>query len=318
LKIFVWYRAGVWRRFIPMLVMTFCIFYVWQEAQLKAQRQKTPNSIVAFDDLENAINTAEDGAVLRLAEGNYQLVKSLQVEKTITLIGKGKNKTHIRSSAGTRLMGFANAKLTLRGIDFEHLGNEPAHVVSIWNASFSIEDCRFAGGKIVEIIRGDGLRILNSSGTISNSYFENNGINGLEVTNNSNARINYSKFENNGFSGIGIFYNSKVQISDSKIQLNSNNGIDLDDGSYIFSVRNLIISNKPIGIIFGNFASGKVYNNIISKNDWGISLYNENTVSIAKNTFMKNRKALYVSKNSQATLSENIFQNNVQDVEYQQ
>ena len=379
LKIFVWYGAHVWRRLIPMLVIAFAIFYVWQEAQPQSLKQEIQDTdlyileikvnvdaqvvfdgqplgifranrvqkltkikgnhhsfalsasgyqstnirvfvdnkpvgqtyqfsfklkpekkiisnlpTVAFDDLENAINTAQVGAVLHLAAGYYPLSKRLDVQKSITLIGAGKTETRILSSAPGYALSFDGIQLHLQGIDFEHVGQAESEVVTISNSTFSIQNCRFTGGYSPKspISNGNGLWVYgNSYGKISESIFDNNSYDGIYVEDKSNITIDHSELSNNGIMGVVFWETSQGDVS-----------------------NNIMHSNGWAGAVFTGSSKGRIYKNVISNSQDGIRLRFQSEVSVEENTFQENTIAIYLSENIQPKMSGNIFLNNNQDI----
>lgn len=178
---------------------------------------------VAFDDLENAINTAKDGAVLHLAAGYYPLSKRLDVQKSITLIGAGKTETRILSSAPGYALSFDGIQLHLQDIDFEHVGQAESEVVTISNSTFSIQSCRFTGGYSPKspISNGNGLYVYGSSyGKISESIFDHNSYDGIFVENNARITLNYSELSNNGIMGVTFWDTSQGNVSNNVMRLN--------------------------------------------------------------------------------------------------
>lgn len=293
LKIFVWYGAGVWRRLIPMLVITFSIFYVWQEAELKVFKKNEFDSTILFDQLENAINSAQDGAVLRLAAGDYLLSKSLDIRKSITLIGAGKTNTRVLSSASGYALFFEGIQLHLQGIDFEHIGQENSDVLLIQNSTFSIEDCRFTGSAKPTLAEaGVGLYLYGySDGVISKSLFDHNSTYGMYVANNSSVKLEQNKFNHNGAVGVAFWDTSQGDVSQNSMQ-----------------------SNELAGIAFTGFSKGRIYKNIISKSQYGIRLRFDSQTSVIENTFQENSNAIYLAEKTQPTFSGNVFQNNDQEI----
>jgi parallel beta-helix repeat protein len=277
-----------------MLVMTFCIFYVWQEAELKVFKQNKLDSTILFDQLENAINSANDGAVLHLAAGDYVLSKSLDIQKSITLIGAGKTKTRILSSAPGYALFFDGIQLHLQGIDFEHIGQAESEVLMILNSTFSIQGCRIAGGYSPKssISNGNGLYLYGySDGKITESIFEHNAYDGIYVANNSSLTLEDNELSNNGIMGVAFWDTSQGNVSNNVMRLNG-----------------------WAGAVFTGYSSGKIYKNIISKHQDGIRLRFQSKVSVEENTFQENAIAIYLSENIQPTMSGNVFLNNDQNI----
>jgi parallel beta-helix repeat protein len=275
---------------------------------------------VAFNDLERSINNAQKDAVLFLATGDYQLSRTISIQKSISLIGSGQTKTRVLSSAGVALLSFKEGKLRLKGINFVHVGQQKADVLAVRDATIDIEDCRFAGGYSVDktIKDGDGLWLHGrSSGRIINSRFEGNALNGLEIRDISNVILENNQFNRNASSGLSLWESAQVKVVNSRFLLNQARGVQLSENAFASFENNLLTSNKIGGLSFFDSASGSITKNTISGSEWGISLNTQNTVSVSRNTFKQNVTAIYVSKKSKFTPLGNTFQKNNQNIVYE-
>jgi parallel beta-helix repeat protein len=275
---------------------------------------------VGFNDLAQSIANAEDGAVLFLAAGEYKLLSTIKVQKSISLIGAGQALTRISSSASVALMSFKTAELHLKGIGFVHTGKQKADVLDIKDAQIKIEDCRFSGGYTPDSPRKDGDGIWlhgRSSGSIINSWFERNAMNGLEVRDDSNVMLVNNKFNRNQSAGLSIWDDAKVEVSNSVIEFNKKRGIYASNQASATISRNTLTFNQSSGITFSGSATGVVENNTLIGNTFGMEIMEQSTVSVSKNKFNRHDQAIYVAKQATAKIGQNGFENNKQKIVYE-
>ncbi len=275
---------------------------------------------VGFKDLERSISNAEDGAVLFLAAGDYQLSNMVSVHKSISLIGAGQALTRVFSSASVALMRFQGGELHLKGISFVHTGKQKADVLDIEDAKINIEDCRFTGGFTPDSPRKDGDGVWlhgHSSGKIIQSQFERNALNGLEVRDTSDVLLENNQFNRNDSAGLSVWENAKVRVLNSTFEFNKKKGIQASDQAKLTIERNKILFNTGSGIAFYKSATGSLENNSVIANKFGIEIMDDTSVSVSKNLFSRQDEAIYVGKQARATIGKNTFSKNTQNVVYE-
>ncbi len=276
---------------------------------------------VAFGDLEQSIQKAADGDVLFLAAGEYYLLRSIAVGKSISLIGAGQTKTRVVSRAGVAVMSFKNGDLHLKGISFVHSGKRKADVVDIKDSQISIEDCAFSGGYTSDSPAndGDGLWLHgHSSGKISDSRFEGNVLNGLEVRDTSNVRLLRNVFNRNDSVGLSVWETASVQVFDSVMQFNKIFGAQASNESVLKLWRNKLLFNKTGGVYYFKSSSGSLENNRFLSQEIGVAIKEQSNVLVANNSFELHDEAIYIAKKAHATIGKNTFRKNGKDVQYQQ
>jgi parallel beta-helix repeat protein len=275
---------------------------------------------VGFKDLEQSIDNAEEGAVLFLAAGDYQLSSTVKVQKSISLIGAGQALTRVFSSAGVALISFKAGELHLKGISFVHTGKQKSDVMDIEDAKINIEDCRFTGGYTPDSPRkdGDGLWLHgHSSGKIINSQFESNALNGLEVRDDTNVLLENNQFSRNESAGLSVWENAKASVLNSTFDFNKKKGVQASDQAVVTITRNKFLLNTGSGIAFYKSATGSVKNNTITSNKYGLEIMDDSSVSVSQNLFSRHDEAIYVGKRASATIGKNTFSKNAQNVVYE-
>ncbi len=271
--------------------MGLVVFLVWVNAPSVAL-----NKTVALGDLERSLKAAKDGDTLFLAEGDYKLAHLVNVQKSISLVGTGATKTRVISSLNQEVMRFVNVSLNLKGIGFVHSGKQKADVLNIVDSKIKIEDCSFSGAFSPDSPAkvGDGIWLHGrSSGTISNSFFENNSLRGLEITDNSSLELDHVQLNHNR-SGLSLYKNGKVHVVGSVVQFNTYSGIS-----------------------FANTSTGEVSSNTIDSDNYGIEILDSSSVSVSNNKISSQKEAIYVGKKAHAKIGENTFESNGSDVVYE-
>jgi parallel beta-helix repeat protein len=275
---------------------------------------------VALNDLERTIANADDGAVLFLAAGDYKLLSTVKVQKSISLIGEGQTLTRISSSVGVAVMAFKTGQLHLKDISFSYTGKQKADVLDIKDAQIDIEDCRFSGGYTPETPRKDGDGVWlhgRSSGRIINSRFERNALNGLEVRDDTDVILENNQFNRNDAAGLSVWETAKVRVVKSFMNFNKKKGIQASDQASVTISGNTLTFNTGSGISFYGSAKGVVENNSLISNNFGMEIMEQSTVSVSKNNFNRHNEAIYVGKKATATIGQNTFNNNRQKIVYE-
>ena len=191
-----------------------------------------------------------------------------------------------------------------------------------------IEYCQFEYGKWIEYLIAEQdyfygvLSFYESSATINNNVFTNNGGAGVACYSNSNCDISNNEFLGNSF-GVSCEY-SIPNISDNTASNNTSYGFSVENCTEGVVSNNIITENEAAGIecddseitIIDNFIDnngvGGIYsifgdnsnivNNIISRNGRGIYC-NNSTAKVIGNALVNNINAMYCSTNSDVTIT---------------
>jgi len=119
---------------------------------------------------------------------------------------------------------------------------------------------------------GAGLRIEESSGTVSNDSINGNDGAGLQLVNSPDCVIESNQIHNNMGDGIFLEDTSYSVIKDNEIRANQENGINgTSTDNYTIS-GNVILSNGRWGV---NVFDSDLVNNVIAKNGGGGILVQE-------------------------------------------
>ena len=207
-----------------------------------------------FDEIQDAIDAAEDGDIIYIHEGIYG--ESI-VNKPLNLTGEN------RESTFTGYMGFeGNGGISITNLTIEHVMIENnCHKNIIINCSFINSESG---------INIDGGR----NNTISNCTFENNEREGIQVSGTSGNTIEFCTFEN---CGIFISCDTKEDYLSNDIRSTTVNGKDL---IVLKNMSGFTYQENAGQLILMNCSNGTIKNQNISSSDVGIHVIYSSNVNI--------------------------------------
>lgn len=250
-----------------------------------------------YPDLETAVAEVEAGETINLAGGTFRLEETLVIDKSIALVGAGRDKTIIISSAEGNVLRFiGDGKYTLEGITVQHDGTLPANVIRVDNGEINFSNCHLTGATISNDGKlTAGLSVLgDTTGSVKNCIVDNNLAAGILLVENSYLSLEENICQHNDGFGIvfkdnagGLALNNKCNNnvvagfflqSEGEILIKNNecsrNGAEGDASGGII-VRgttkpildgNTCTDNPSIGIIYREEAGGQAINNDLSRN----------------------------------------------------
>jgi len=225
--------------------------------------------------LDEAIGRATEGAEIRLAPGEHRLARPLKIQKSLTLVGPGPDQCRVTCAGEDFVIKYSgNGTFAARGIRFEHVGSELAHVLVIASGQIDLENCvcRGAVWDYERKISGVGLLAIGSAqGTVRNCRFEHNGLNGVELYGNAALTLEGNTCQQNVQWGIAFFGNSTGQVRNNVCRENGWGGIYAGEKSRPTLEANRCEGNKWHGILFRDNATGIARKNICTGNGrWAI------------------------------------------------
>lgn len=280
-----------------------------------------------FVDFNQIISDAPEGSTLRLEQGKYQLDETINLEKSIRLVGGGINKSVLQGKGLPLLVSAKGSNnIDLEGLTFEIGKNDTGTTaVSVFGGVLSMRSCSFAGGVSFEGNLGMGLSVEGRTEVdIRDCQFTDNQESGLiigsECTGSvtgcisksndagiviaDNAKVDVSKcvlFENH----VGIAYDGTAsgRITANKIH-DQRGGIMVKGNATPVIERNQIFSTKgAIGL--AETCDVHILNNDIYENEIGILARFESKAVIEKNQIYKNEEGIHLYAESQATIINN-------------
>jgi hypothetical protein len=135
---------------------------------------------IAFEDVQAAVDFAQSGDVVRIAEGKITWRSTLKIpnDKKITLLGSGRDKTVISSDTSSPSslidMGASGSRITDMGF---RLSNDNGNGITVRGEGWRIDNCRF-DNTIDNIIEGVSVRAYSTDkgspvGLVDHCVFNN-------------------------------------------------------------------------------------------------------------------------------------------------
>lgn len=242
-----------------------------------------------YATLEQAVAVAAPGATITLGPGMYRLMRGLEIDTSLTLIGAGMDETEIVSGAPGHVVQFAGSgSFGAEGITFRHDGKEIADVVVIEEGTGRFSGCRFTGA-IYEEGEGNraGLRFRGKSrGTVENSDASGNDNTGFLVEQQAQPELRGNICSDNGLVGIGYMDLARGLVTENECTGNVI-GIALAVESKPTLRRNKSNDND-YGIAYMDNAGGESYDNEVMRNKVGITIGGSSTVQLGDNLVRDN------------------------------
>lgn len=208
--------------------------------------------------LNKIINSAPKGILIKLAEGEYLIDKTIIISNPIRLSGEGIDKTTVTGYDLRNLLIFkGKGKLSLAGIAFSLESQKKSNVVVVKSGELEMDQCTVEGGKDPQISKRDfgaGLNLLGTSiAEISNTIFRKN-ILGISVQDQSSLTLLSNEFSENVY-GIVFRDNGQCNSRDNKFSDNQEYGFIAYDNAEVSSQKDVSFNNKGgFGFLFSSKA----------------------------------------------------------------
>jgi hypothetical protein len=189
------------------------------------------------DDLPTVLSEVAPGSTLRLTGGTYRLPQALVLLQGVTLVGRGSDRTVLRSTASdTSVLVLTDGRVDLRRLTLRHAGPKPASVlVGGPSSSIALTQVLVAGGR---------------------SSSSRAGGNGVLMSARGDARASRA---------------TTLEVTGSTVTGNDNAGILLTGGHRASVVRTRFGANAQCGICFADASSGAVHRGSFSDNAVGVA-----------------------------------------------
>jgi hypothetical protein len=337
LKIFVWYGAGVWRRLIPILVMTFCIFYVWQETKPKNlapqnQVQTIQQARVGIFDVKINVDAQVvlDGKPLGTFRANkvQQLIHLKPGVHSFRLSASGYRSKTIAVSLTDQLVTLSfkleretQAMTTTPTVAFNDLENAIKNADAGAKLILSAGDYRISNSLTIEksikligagqtktrIELAASLIFKNAKVSLEGLHFKKVGRQDFTLINLENARffIQDCHFTGNKSykiaipkgNGISISSFSKGLISESYIENNSLNGISIIKNSNLRVDHVKIQNNRYNAILIRDKSFLQAWYSTFIENNVGIELEDTSQISLYHSRIKLSQKSGIIFSN---------------------
>jgi filamentous hemagglutinin family protein len=205
--------------------------------------------------IQNAVDVAATGATLNLSEGIFSNTNTININKSLSLIGTNQTSTVINGNNNFRVFNIAAGDVTFTNLTIQNgnagIGNGGG-INYIGNGTLNVINSTIANN-IAE--QGGGISISSGTLNITNSIIANNSsnLNGGGINNNATTTINNSlitgnQVSANGLAGGGIFnYEGTLTLNNTTVNRNisasdGGGGITSDFG--IVTLNNSTVSDN--------------------------------------------------------------------------
>ncbi|MCR8659577.1 right-handed parallel beta-helix repeat-containing protein [Paenibacillus endoradicis] len=273
---------------------------------LKSNSNKVPQ------DLQQLIDEAEVGAIIKLAAGDYN--GSIIIEKPITIIGGSNVKLVIED--GQEAIAIVSDTVMVSTVEINDKRRHPqTAVITATGRNLQLEKLKIKtratgiaidnatestvanneiiwSGKFTEKLsnRGNGIQLYNSENMSITSNEINGMYDGIYNENNLNLIIKNNMVQNSRYA-YHLMYGSNIQLLE-------NNSIANITGMMIMTSQNIVVQNNVLEKQAGNV------------NSQGILLFDAIDITIMNNTVAESRVGIYVEKSSEVEISENDIHHN--------
>lgn len=104
--------------------------------------------VATSEQLVAAVATVGSGSTIRLTATTYDLDAALVLLRPVTLVGAGRDRTVLRSSAsGAAVIAASDGDVELGDLAVEHIGDEPASVIVVNGGGHDLHDLAVRGGR---------------------------------------------------------------------------------------------------------------------------------------------------------------------------
>lgn len=206
-------------------------------------------------DLAAVLAEVSPGSTLRLRSGTYRLDEALVLLQGVTLAGRGRGRTVLRSTApDTALLVLTDGRVDLRDLSVRHAGGKPASVlVGGPSSSVALTGVTIGGAR-----SGQGRA----------------GGNGVLMSARNDAKASRA---------------TTLQVTGSSFSDNANAGILLTGGHRASIRRTRFDGNRQCGVCFADASSGVVHHGTFTANTVGVAALGRSRPAVLASTFSGGR-----------------------------
>lgn len=271
--------------------------------------------------LSKILKEVEPGTTVYLDEGAFELDQPVLIEKSLSIRGKGENKTNLYIKNEKISMSLLGKYVTIQGVSF--LAQKASQVLKIQTEDVVLKYCSFSGRQG----KGTAVRISNGSNGIveqcqfldfetamlveteykfrikKNKFIENKKF-GVLARGSAQPMIFENEFSTNEV-GVGLFGKVGGSVESNQF-IGGTDGIWAGEEARIKINNNLFRQNRKNGIYLIDKISGDVKGNTCIQNSYGIQCSGSSQIKLEANVCVENYQAgIYLLDNTSITASKN-------------
>jgi parallel beta-helix repeat protein len=255
------------------------------------------------DSIQDAINKAPSGALICLSAGIWEEKEGIEITKSLTLQGAGRDSTVLEGNFGGVIGAVigGDPQVTIEGLTIREF---TWGVQVFGSAQATIQNSKVSRHFVGLVVYGSAqVTIQNSevsrSGTlglsvgeeawvtVKDSKISSNAV-GLSVHDSAWVTTRNSEISNNWW-GLEVYDAARVTVQDSKISDSQAFGLQVYDSAQVTVQDSKILSTGGDGLSIYDAAQATIQNNEISNNGNGIRVEDSAQAHIIDNTIHENR-----------------------------
>ncbi len=275
------------------------------------------------ESIQAAIDAAPPGAVITLAEGEWE--ETLWIDKSLTLQGQGPDKTVLRGPAEEQIMVWISPTDPDREVVLENLGVSGGEigVLAAGASRVILRNCRFTDSlwdgvwvlseAIVEgcefVGNGVGLSVAGpAQATVSQSRLVGNRLAGVEAQGDARVAIENTVFAKAGWAGVSVRGNAKAVVQNCRFE--EGIGVHVDHSARA-TIAQTVFSRNTYGIVAADTAQVDVVGCTIADGTaWGIRADNSSQVTVTDSTISGNQVGIGVRVRARVTVTGCVLEGN--------
>lgn len=271
--------------------------------------------------IAKAVEDAAVGATIHLVSGQHNLKEPLFFEKSIILIGEGKDETILNIHADIGIGWNSTGTLDVIDLGFVCKGNVPAVCVAVGGTGkVSFLRCGFRGasssGEVDGLSGGIGLLFLDEvQGKVTDCETADNSVAGILISETAKGTLEGNKCHG---SRVGIAVSEHASaILNSNECLKNLRGIAVSGESKVKAEKNICRENKEVGIWVTDKAVPDLEGNQCLQNKTGILFQGSSGGEAKANTCMNGEIGIAAIERSFPSLHDNQCIQNIVGISFE-
>ena len=195
-----------------------------------------------FTDISSALEAAEAGDVIRVAQGRY--AESLRIGKDVKIFGAGERPESVVIEARRAPCAVIDApRGELRNMTLRFVGNERKNCIDINGGHFTIAESRISSAGASAIAARNG-----AAPVLSDNWIGDSAEAGVLVTQGARGELRNNVITGNGKAGVAITKGGAPLLVGNVIELNRTLGVVVTLGAAGVLRENRIVRNGEFGV----------------------------------------------------------------------
>lgn len=266
----------------------------------RVQEPECPIGVRPGESIQAAIDSAEAGTVICLAEGAW--VENIAIDKPLTITGMGAERTSIEAARGLEPVVTVSGQATetidvqIKGLTINGLGGGSGVLIN-GIAAVEIRDCVLSE-RLIGVEIADSAHVDLSNCTISGQRQR-----GVALTDAAQATISGSLISGNLGPGLWISGSAEANLVDTEISGNRGHGLRLQHDARAALDSCLVSGNQGCGLWLTDRSTAQLrVTNISGNADQGIKAQDSATLDITETDLLSNWHGIELIHQAQGTV----------------